>query len=747
MAEGDFDGVTEELAGVNRAGWVPHDSGLHEELRTRVELYVNLNARWPGGALPESVVNQVRDRSNAAQGVVSGFNQQLVERAWEVMGVSRNPQPYMDAITEEASEAIRTACTEIQARQELIDGWPEDPVPQEVMRAAKDRSLQTEDVVDIFDDHLLEVAWKRVEHDQDPRPYHDAVIGLENREMVSEAVDRYELILRMKSRWPEGNLPESVLGRAKDRSNTEKDVVLGFNERLVEGAWKRVENARDPKVYFDAVIGLDSRKMVRGAVDRHELILKLKSRWPEGDLPAKVAAFAMDRSNGAKDVVEAFNAHLLESAWEKMEWLGAYSNAITTDWKEALQPELDRILDRRNQIGGLQARWPNWWSKELPESVMRTAMDASKSNEQVGQVFADAAAEYFERDFKEVNEGPWRELDDMVSATTAKLDLNRLLGALKLTRLDAERPLLKERARALYDYAEQQESLRMDRDVQRRGEAARLEKILNPLGWKVLDSTPGVRGLARKVQEPVSGMVFVLIDPGKFTMGSPASEKGRVKRSETGSTLNADLWDHQVNVQKAFYLGEMEVTQGQWKQVMGSNPPAAYGNKRGEVDADHPLEPKRPVESLSRSRAKKFLATLTEMNPGRQPTFRLPMEEEWEFACRAGTQTPFSFGREISRESANFGGGEGYGESTPVGTFAPNPWGLYDMHGNVAEWCEDEYEDGKVVGRFVVKGGEWSSRMNSCRSASRAAHDDWENEKTAHGRGGLGLRVAFTAPR
>ena len=150
---------------------------------------------------------------------------------------------------------------------------------------------------------------------------------------------------------------------------------------------------------------------------------------------------------------------------------------------------------------------------------------------------------------------------------------------------------------------------------------------------------------------------------------------------------------------------------------------------------------------MSRSRAKKFLATLTEMNPGRQPTFRLPMEEEWEFACRAGTQTPFSFGREISRESANFGGGEGYGESTPVGTFAPNPWGLYDMHGNVAEWCEDEYEDGKVVGRFVVKGGEWSSRMNSCRSASRAAHDDWENEKTAHGRGGLGLRVAFTAPR
>ncbi len=200
---------------------------------------------------------------------------------------------------------------------------------------------------------------------------------------------------------------------------------------------------------------------------------------------------------------------------------------------------------------------------------------------------------------------------------------------------------------------------------------------------------------------------MVYIPGGTFIMGSPNDEAGREDDESP---------QHQVTV-PAFYAGKYPITQAQWEAVMGNDP--SYFNPsyfKGE---------KRPVEQVSWYDAVEFCEKLSQTTG---KTYRLLSEAEWEYACRAGTTTPFHFGETITPELVNYNGNE----STDVGSFPPNAFGLYDMHGNVWEWCSDKwldnYDGAPTDGSSwesgnnyrMGRGGWWGNDLKNCRSAVRS---------------------------
>ncbi len=214
--------------------------------------------------------------------------------------------------------------------------------------------------------------------------------------------------------------------------------------------------------------------------------------------------------------------------------------------------------------------------------------------------------------------------------------------------------------------------------------------------------TPAIPG---PMDDEDAGISLVWIAPGSFRMGSDAAEPGR----------QGDEVFHLTGLTHGFWIGATEVTQEQWTRIMGANPShfASCG-------------PRCPVESVSWNEVQVFLTRLNARSDG---GFRLPTEAEWEYACRAGSPKPFSTGDRLGRENANFDGRR----PLPVASFPPNAWGLFDMHGNVWEWCGDWYgayettrlEDptGPPAGeKKVIRGGSFSFGADSCRCALRYTH-------------------------
>jgi formylglycine-generating enzyme required for sulfatase activity len=228
-------------------------------------------------------------------------------------------------------------------------------------------------------------------------------------------------------------------------------------------------------------------------------------------------------------------------------------------------------------------------------------------------------------------------------------------------------------------------------------------------------------------------------------MGSPPGEAGR----------RDDESRHEVAVPKPLAVGVYEVTQAQYRQVMGMNPSqfSPTGNARDKVFGLHTDD--FPVENVSWEEATDFcrVVSLLPAVKGRGWVVDLPTEAEWEYACRAGTVTAFHYGNSLSSEQANFNGtpyggaakGPNHQRTAKVGSYAPNTWGLYDAHGNVFEWCKEWYrkdydkpDGGDRVSR-VVRGGWWGSGSIGCRSARRMPVDP-----TIRG-SGLGFRVVVRA--
>ena len=203
------------------------------------------------------------------------------------------------------------------------------------------------------------------------------------------------------------------------------------------------------------------------------------------------------------------------------------------------------------------------------------------------------------------------------------------------------------------------------------------------------------------------GMQFKLIPAGEFIMGSP--EDDPIKQSD-------ETPQHRVRITEPFYLAIHEVTQEQYERVVGENPSRFKG-------------PTRPVEHVSWDDATRFCEILSEMDEAYD--YRLPTEAEWEYACRAGTSTRYSSGDQ-SDPACAWSGDNSDRQTHPVGEKRPNAWGLYDMHGNVWEWCKDRYDTsyygnsplddptGPTTGSSRVgRGGGWIGDGGGCRSASR----------------------------
>lgn len=227
--------------------------------------------------------------------------------------------------------------------------------------------------------------------------------------------------------------------------------------------------------------------------------------------------------------------------------------------------------------------------------------------------------------------------------------------------------------------------------------------------------------------------VFCWCPPGEFLMSSPEDEPDRYD----------DEKQHKVKLTKGFWILETEVTQKMWQSVMGTNP----SNFKGK---------QRPVENVSWVDCQEFCRKLSQLL--NQPV-QLPTEAQWEYACRAGTTTPFSFGSTLNGDSANCNGKFPYGTSkkgpcqeatVDVGSYEPNAWGLCDMHGNVREWCSDWYdedyysesptndpENKTVSSHRVNRGGSWDCSAGFCRSANRSRFAPEEGDSD------LGFRICF----
>lgn len=256
-------------------------------------------------------------------------------------------------------------------------------------------------------------------------------------------------------------------------------------------------------------------------------------------------------------------------------------------------------------------------------------------------------------------------------------------------------------------------------------------------------SQPTAAGDNEKTITNSIGMKLNLIPAGKFLMGSPETESEREAEKEL---------QHEVTISKPFYMGVYSVTQQEWEKVMSKATGSRFNAKRGGG-------PEFPAENMIFNEAVEFCDKLTALEAEKKAgrTYRLPTEAEFEYACRAGTTTPFNVGKSLSSKQANFNGNFPYGgaekgpyvrQTAKVGSYAPNAWGLYDMHGNVATWCSDWYDpdyyknspktdpkgpDKGVVptgyknrdtpgpGQFyrVIRGGSWIDDARACRSAYR----------------------------
>jgi formylglycine-generating enzyme required for sulfatase activity len=246
------------------------------------------------------------------------------------------------------------------------------------------------------------------------------------------------------------------------------------------------------------------------------------------------------------------------------------------------------------------------------------------------------------------------------------------------------------------------------------------------------------------------GMTLARIPSGTFIMGSPADEKHR----------QADEAQHEVAITKPFYLGVFEVTQGQYTKIMGNNPSHFSASGGGKQQVQERDTSGYPVERVSWVDAVEFCKKLSAKE---DKTYRLPTEAEWEYACRAGTKSVFHAGNDFHSYLANINGlsYSSYGKETSgpfyrctvkVGEYKRNDFGLYDMHGNVQEWCADWYADdyykkspkndpaGPAEGtERVLRGGGWPSSAKACRSAARNHLAPTEKTYT------IGFRVVLEA--
>lgn len=318
--------------------------------------------------------------------------------------------------------------------------------------------------------------------------------------------------------------------------------------------------------------------------------------------------------------------------------------------------------------------------------------------------------------------------DESVRLVTPSLDVKVTLEEVVAISFDQDQPLLvtvrlADRPDVEGWWPERDLEVTLDVGWTLRVHPTRLVAIQHParLGRGAPPALETLAADASRAGQGRPGMVW--IDPGEFVMGSPVDE------------LDRD-WDEgpqtRVRISRGFWMGTHEVTQGEYQAVMGENPSRFLGDAR------------RPVDRVRHRDAVEYSARLTRLQAasGLLPegyAYRLPTEAEWEYACRAGTPTRFSHGDDLqdhALEDYAWFSANSRSSSHPVGTRLPNPWGLYDLHGNVLEWCLDgaggELPGGEVVDYEapaegllrIARGGSWLYGARACRSANRDSYGE-----------------------
>jgi formylglycine-generating enzyme required for sulfatase activity len=313
--------------------------------------------------------------------------------------------------------------------------------------------------------------------------------------------------------------------------------------------------------------------------------------------------------------------------------------------------------------------------------------------------------------------------------------LERRAAEVEKARLEREEEQRKlAQAKAAAAYVAEQKRARQEQAVRARAE---LTQLMPTPASPVADTEGVLRDRFGDAEQ--KGPELVLLPTGRFQMGSPEHErKIAMAAGSQPAWLARELPQHWVGIEKPIAMGRYPVTVGEWRMFV-----AATGwRSSGEVDWDAPgfaQTDRHPVVGVNWFDAIRYVRWLSELTG---KSYRLPSEAEWEYACRAGTKTAFSFGDTISPEQANYDGNFTYNGgprgdyrrgTTPVGTFAANPWGLFDMHGNVWEWVQDvvhdnydgapldgsAWEEGGDQARRVLRGGSWLYTPRYLRSALR----------------------------
>lgn len=300
-------------------------------------------------------------------------------------------------------------------------------------------------------------------------------------------------------------------------------------------------------------------------------------------------------------------------------------------------------------------------------------------------------------------------LSNLPTPAEFRKELNLVEAELRTRQEQEQKKLYQERVR------QQRETLEKERKAQQaRQQQVRLQPQLCE------QQVPGTRSHKISFTDPITGMGFIGVKAGTFMMGSPEKDIDRFMNE----------FPHEVKLTKDYYLGKYEVTQREWQMIMGKNP--SYFKNCGE---------NCPVENVSWDKVQEFIRRLNERAKarGERGRYRLPTEAEWEYAARAGSKTPFSFGENIITSQVNYNGNEPYNggrkgeyrvKTVEACSLQGNAWGFHEMHGNVWEWVSDvyvNYPEKSVTdpnaqsgsSRRVARGCGWDDYAGYCRSAFR----------------------------
>jgi len=527
---------------------------------------------------------------------------------------------------------------------------------------------------------------------------------------------------------------------------TTSDARGGFELRLPCLAGVRVDVLQDGKVLVPVPLpSVVSRLLAAGAVDGVGVV-DVRVALPAGTVsrPADAPRFTSDADRIDWERAQRLaDAGRYDLARETAASLQGSDHALTA-WRQWL----DSRWAEKELLAGLLAgkERGDWQQADLVVQWWKTATRDIDNRERIAALVEDVAREHMPLATRRGYEAANRALaeGDVETALAGYLAVRDSLpdGYRKQTVVQVERLRLQlyerfmnagaqaelegDPAAALAAYA-----MALEHNARARGPAARLlgqhpDLADSPAARKISEAKPPMEEIALKLETGI-GLLMIRIEGEEFEMGSPEGEEGR----------DGDELRHKVKITKAYWIGETEVTQGQWRRVMGTEP---WQGKSYTIAGDDVA-----ATYVSWTDAMEFCRKLTELEraAGRLPEgyrYILPTEAEWELACRAGTKTAYCFGDDSSRlrEYAMYAEARSGEHAHPVKQRKANAWGLYDMHGNVWEWCLDEaeYNSGVVTATYrdgiedphnksgplrVDRGGSWGGSARSCRSAFRNA--------------------------